>query len=269
MHYYQRHLGDYSTATPHLSMLEHGAYTKLLDYYYTSEAPIPDSLCERIAGASTASDRKAVRAVLEQFFTLEGGQWRSKRADEEIAAFRAKSLKAKESAEARWMRTHSDRTANAMLSVNQEPVSKKEQEQKTTPRAASSISRPDDVPDQVWQDWIDLRKAKKAKVTKTALDGIKREAAKAGLSLTQALEMCCARGWQGFNADWVAQEARPRGSPAQAQPGKRMQAIMRLEAMKNGLGSSGSNHGDSETLLLGTGPGAGFGTGGGGSGGVG
>lgn len=53
-------------------------------------------------------------------------------------------------------------------------------------------------------DWIELRKQKKAAVTKTAIDGIQREAAKAGLSLQDALRICCERGWSGFKAEWVA-----------------------------------------------------------------
>jgi hypothetical protein len=53
-------------------------------------------------------------------------------------------------------------------------------------------------------DWIELRKQKKAAVTKTAIDGILREATKAGLSLEDALRICCERGWASFKAEWVA-----------------------------------------------------------------
>ena len=41
MNYYERHLGDYAKDAGHLSMLEHGAYSLLLDRYYTTEQPIP------------------------------------------------------------------------------------------------------------------------------------------------------------------------------------------------------------------------------------
>ena len=36
MNYYERHLGDYARDTGHLSMLEHGAYSLLLDRYYAT-----------------------------------------------------------------------------------------------------------------------------------------------------------------------------------------------------------------------------------------
>ena len=52
-------------------------------------------------------------------------------------------------------------------------------------------------------DWIILRKSKKAAITKTAIDGICREAEKAGMSLETALRHACERGWAGFKAEWV------------------------------------------------------------------
>lgn len=52
-------------------------------------------------------------------------------------------------------------------------------------------------------DWLALRKAKKAPVTKIAMAGIEREASKAGITIADALRLCCERGWQGFNAEWV------------------------------------------------------------------
>ena len=41
VNYYERHLGDYARDTAHLTMVEHGAYTLLLDRYYATESPIP------------------------------------------------------------------------------------------------------------------------------------------------------------------------------------------------------------------------------------
>lgn len=64
--------------------------------------------------------------------------------------------------------------------------------------------RPAIVSEGVWSDFLVIRKAKKAPLTQTALDGIEREAKKAGMGLADVLALCCARGWQGFKADWVA-----------------------------------------------------------------
>lgn len=65
---------------------------------------------------------------------------------------------------------------------------------------------PADIDPEVWADFIALRKAKRAPVTRTVVAGIKREADKAGWTLPDAIAECVTRGWQGFKADWVKPE---------------------------------------------------------------
>lgn len=72
--------------------------------------------------------------------------------------------------------------------------------------APATVSRPDDVPEDVWRDFLAHRKAKRAPVTQTALARIRSEADKAGWSLADALAECTARGWQGFKAEWVLRD---------------------------------------------------------------
>lgn len=59
------------------------------------------------------------------------------------------------------------------------------------------------VDKQVVDDWLQLRKQKRAKVTLTAIEGIQREAAAAFLPIEDVLRLCCRNGWQGFNASWL------------------------------------------------------------------
>lgn len=87
------------------------------------------------------------------------------------------------------------------IETEREREKEKPQAAERAPR--SSISKPDGVDGQVWSDWLAHRKAKKAPVTQTALDGIAREAAKANVSLQTALQTMCERGWQGFKAEWL------------------------------------------------------------------
>lgn len=65
------------------------------------------------------------------------------------------------------------------------------------------------VSEQVWKDFKKLRRTLKAPITDTALTGISREAAKAGMTLDAALTMCIERNWRGFKAEWVE---KPRGT---------------------------------------------------------
>jgi hypothetical protein len=90
------------------------------------------------------------------------------------------------------------------------------------------VGRPDGVTDQTWADWLQLRKRLKAEVTLTALDGIAREAAKAGYSLEDALMTCCANGWRGFRAEWVHRGGRgqaPQETAYQQQMRQRVAAL--------------------------------------------
>ena len=68
------------------------------------------------------------------------------------------------------------------------------------------------VDEEVAQDFQKLRKAKKAPLTKTAIKAIQSEAQKAGMTLEQALTVCCQRGWVGFKAAWVESDS-PNSKP--------------------------------------------------------
>jgi uncharacterized protein YdaU (DUF1376 family) len=111
MNYYERHIGDYLKDTAHLSLLEHGVYTRLLDVYYIREQGIPDDQAARLIGARSKEEREALGAVLQEFFTQRDGIWIQKRCDEEIARLADKRRKASASANARW--SHTGRNANA------------------------------------------------------------------------------------------------------------------------------------------------------------
>ena len=58
------------------------------------------------------------------------------------------------------------------------------------------------VTEQIAKDWLEVRKMKRAPLTQTALDAIIKEAAKARLTLNDAIKSCVENSWQGFKADW-------------------------------------------------------------------
>ena len=64
-------------------------------------------------------------------------------------------------------------------------------------------TKPSEVPDEIWQAWCDHRKAKNARVTDSIIEILRREADRAGWSLTSAMEECILRNWQGFKAEWL------------------------------------------------------------------
>jgi uncharacterized protein YdaU (DUF1376 family) len=120
VNYYEHHLGDYAKDAAHLSLIEDGAYRRLLDAYYTREQALPGDvkLCCKLARANTKAERDAVKYVLGEFFDLREDGYHQNRADAEIARFQAKSEKAKRSAEARWSNRESHSEGNANASAN-------------------------------------------------------------------------------------------------------------------------------------------------------
>ena len=87
MNYYSFHIGDYLSATAHLSIIEHGAYRRLLDIYYIHESPLPDDVKQvyRLVGARGKEEREAVDSVLAEFFQSTPEGFRHDRCDHEIA----------------------------------------------------------------------------------------------------------------------------------------------------------------------------------------
>jgi uncharacterized protein YdaU (DUF1376 family) len=74
MHYYKRNLGDYAKKAGKLSMLQHGAYTVLIDACYDREQfPTMEEAIDW-AWASTAQEVEAVEFVLRKFFKLVNGR---------------------------------------------------------------------------------------------------------------------------------------------------------------------------------------------------
>jgi uncharacterized protein YdaU (DUF1376 family) len=88
LNYYEKHLGDYLKNAAHLSLLEHGVYSRLMDVYYVQEAAIPAAKAARLIAARSKEEIAALDLVLQEFFELRAdGCWHQSRCDEDIAAY--------------------------------------------------------------------------------------------------------------------------------------------------------------------------------------
>ena len=104
MIFYKRFIGDYKRDTGHLSLIEHGAYALLLDYFYASEKPLPidGQRLYRLTMAASDGERAAVDYVLESFWLETGDGWVNPRALEEIEKAREFNAAQKARIEKRW-----------------------------------------------------------------------------------------------------------------------------------------------------------------------
>lgn len=99
---------------------------------------------------------------------------------------------------------------------------------------------PDGVSPQAWNDWLTARKAKHLPLTPTALQAVEREAAKAKLSLAQAIETAAANSWAGFKASWLLlpDTKRPGGSVERPKEWHETQSGIRARATEFGIEES-------------------------------
>lgn len=98
--------------------------------------------------------------------------------------------------------------SNVISKRYQDDLPETETETETKKETKSAIACPPDVGKQEWEDWLSLRKAKKAPVTETVLKSARKEAEKAGITLNAFLTIWCARGSQGLQADWLKTNER-------------------------------------------------------------
>ena len=203
MHYYKRNLGDYAKKAGRLTMLQHGAYTLLIDACYDREVfPTLEQAVEW-AWASTDAEIDAVTFVLNRFFVLEDGRYVQGRISDELLTYHKtagtnKRIANERETKRRELGTKRTRSVNEPppnhkpLTTNHEPI---------TNKTKAKMPTPDGVSPELWSDYLSVRKGKP--MTQTALNGIEREAHKAGLTLEAGLRICAERGWTGLKAEWL------------------------------------------------------------------
>jgi uncharacterized protein YdaU (DUF1376 family) len=220
MHSFLFHLGDYYAHTAHLSPIEDLAYRRLIDHYYLHQKPLTGSPAQLARAIRLRDNVDEVAQVLAEFFqeSLDGEQdsltsvWRNKRCDTEIERYKKMAEGGKSGANKRWSKggdstpiaplspPHQPLNANQEpLTINQEPLTNKKEKKKR----AVALDCPPDVLQSTWEAFGALRDKKRAPITEVAIRKIRQEADKANVSLNEALEICCARGWQGFEASWL------------------------------------------------------------------
>jgi uncharacterized protein YdaU (DUF1376 family) len=239
MHYYKRNLGDYAKKCGRLTMLQHGSYTLLMDACYDREMfPTLEQAIEW-TWASTEAEVDAVKFVLSRFFTLDkDGCYVQDRILQELLHYHKNAETNKRIAEEREAKRR-EKSTNRVQDVNEATPNHKPLTINHEPKIkrATVVATPIGVSESIWQDFVKQRKAKKAAVTQTVIDGIQREANKADWTLDAAIAECVVRGWQSFKAEWVApkptfaqQAADVARSTVPAQHTGRDPVLLKIEA---------------------------------------
>jgi len=205
MHYYKRNLGDYAKKAGRLTMLQHGAYTLLIDSCYDRELfPTLEQALEW-TWASTEAEVEAVKFVLNRFFLLDkDGCYVQDRILDELLHYQKNADTNKRIADEREAKRRENRTNRVQVvdeaTPNQEPITTNHKPKR---ESATIVACPPDVSQQIWGDWVALRKSKKAPITQTVLNGAIAEAKILGWPLEKFLAEWCSRGSQGLKAEWI------------------------------------------------------------------
>lgn len=101
--------------------------------------------------------------------------------------------------------SHSQETSSVFSSSPSLETSRKKATKKAA-KASAVLKCPEDVPEELWKDFLEHRKHKQAPVTNRVLVLIRNEAKKAGWTLEAVINRIILRDWTGFEALWVKDE---------------------------------------------------------------
>ena len=214
MNYYQFHIGDYRSATSHLSNEEDLAYRRLLDMYYDSEKPIP--LDTQWVARRLRMCIEDVDSVLHDFFSKTDDGWFHARCNQEIEAYKAFSDAGKRGAAKRWLKGNdSPPNATLMQTINQEPLTNNHIDDNTTdvvspPKVRKNGTRlsADWTLPKEWADWA---KQERPDLNAQSVGDQFKDfwISKAGAGATKL-------NWQATWRNWVRAQNAPRINPADA-----------------------------------------------------
>jgi uncharacterized protein YdaU (DUF1376 family) len=231
MNYYQHNIGDFAFDTKYMNFEQKGIYIDLLDHYLATGKPLGSHW---VATIKHLANEGAVDAVLEMCFVERDGLYYHEGCEKIIADYEAMSEKNRQNARRRKVEQQSGEgvegnkdskkatgkplgsqslaSRSQPITINHKPITNKEKEinkEKDFSLASSkktdqSISKPEDVSQTTWDEWVKYKKAKSKSLTQRMVDAIVREASKAHMTSEEAMVYQMEQGWNGFNAEWVA-----------------------------------------------------------------
>ncbi len=218
MNYYRRYIGDFQADTMSLSMMEQGAYDRLLDHYYASEKPIPlnTDRAAIICRAVTMEERAAVQMVLDTYFQKREDGWHNARADKEIGLSMVRSKAGKQGADGKWHgKPDGKGDADAMAKRWQNgcpPTTNHQPPEKPKTKATPEASLPSWVPEEPWISFVEMRVKIRAPLTDKA-----KTLALAELSALRdqghdpraVLEQSVMRSWRGLFPPKIQSTSEP------------------------------------------------------------
>ena len=212
MHYYTHNIGDFASQTAGMDCEQVGIFVRLVDRYVSTEKPITKGW---VSLAFSRETKEKLLVILEELFEETDEGWVYLPAQKWVEEYQNKveSLRANgkkggrpKKAKANENQMVSDcfleetkSKANATLTNNHITNNHIKENKKK-----SDLVKPDGVEEELFDEWLGFKKSvTKAKTSQRMVDAMVREAAKAGISTSQAMVTQMENGWQGFKAEYV------------------------------------------------------------------
>jgi uncharacterized protein YdaU (DUF1376 family) len=188
-----------------MSYIERGIYRELLDECWV-EGYIPNDIKELADICGCPEDVMADAwqvlnscFVLTQENTLINEKLHSLRTEKDV-----ERLKKAENGKKGGLAKAIGKQVPSNCHIEEKRKEEKKREDNATPEGVSTS---------IFKDYLKVRKAKKSPWTPTALEGLQREAKKAGKTLEEVMRICCEKNWVGFNPEWLKTDIKTQDKP--------------------------------------------------------
>lgn len=222
MNYYQHNIGDFAILTQGLDLESVGIVIRVIDRMMSTEKPIKT---QWVSLAFPKETQEKAICILESLFEETEEGWVHPILMEQIEQYQRNAQKNRENGKKggrpRKSETQPKPTgfseetqteAKETLTNNHKPITNNHKEVDTrtesAPRVKEQLVKPEGVSEQTWTDWQALKRKLCKSCTQRMVNAIVREAAKAGMTVEEAMIYQLEKGWKGFEADWIT-DKRP------------------------------------------------------------
>ncbi|MBC9904780.1 hypothetical protein [Achromobacter xylosoxidans] len=186
-----------------------------IETFHETERDSSIAFALRISDAELAATKELFmrKEFINSDWTLRNWDKRQYASDSSTARVRRHREKSKQAGETH--ETFQERSSNGLEQnrtdteqIKEHPPTPRKRGKKDSDELVASDLEAMGIPPTVAADYIALRHKKRTTVTKTVIEGVMREAEAVGMDLETALRTQIERGWQGFKAGWLQNQAR-------------------------------------------------------------
>jgi uncharacterized protein YdaU (DUF1376 family) len=232
VHYYKFNIPAWGLSTSHLSLEEEAIYFRLVNFYYDSEQPIPLETQSVFRRLRITTHEKAAMQILGEYFTKTKKGYVHDKCEEILNEYaivvgknrdngkkggRPRKIKPLEETQTKPTgfsdETQGDPKDNlnySLVPIKLFPTDKRNPYPSLNSLKGIDFSAWPTLPTkETMEQWLQVRKSKKASNTQIAMDAVATQVVLAdeqGVNADQCIQFSVERSWSGFKLEWVSNE---------------------------------------------------------------